>query len=57
LKILGRKRKMNFEEWMKEMSKEALFSGDDEESGGVERMNPLAYEDLEEENPKNSEVN
>ena len=48
---------MTFEEWMKEMSKEALFSGDDENSDVAERMNPLAYEDLEEENLKNSEVN
>jgi hypothetical protein len=48
---------MNFEEWMKEMSKEAFFSGDDENSDVVERMNPLAFEDLEGENPKNSEVN
>ena len=48
---------MNLEEWMKEMSKEALFSGDDENSDVAQRMNPLAYEGLEEENPQSSEVN
>ena len=48
---------MNFEEWLKEMSRGALFPGDDENSDVAEGINPFGYEDLEEENPKNSEVN
>ncbi len=48
---------MNFEEWMKEMSKDAPFQGDDENSDVVEWINPVAYEDLEEENSQNSKVN
>ena len=48
---------MNFEEWLKEMSKEALFQGDDENPDGVERINPLRYEDSEEEDSKNPKAN
>jgi hypothetical protein len=54
---LGRKKKMTFEEWMKEMSREAFFPGDDENSEVAQMMNPLPYDDWEEENTKNSEVN
>ena len=48
---------MNFEEWLKEMSKEALFSDDDENSDLVEKVHPFGYEDSEEEDSKNRKAN
>lgn len=47
---------MNFEEWLKEMSKEALFAGDDENLNVVESISPFGYEDSEEEDSKNPKV-
>jgi len=48
---------MNFEEWVKQMSKEALFQGDDENSAVVQRISLLACEDFEEDDRKHPKLN
>jgi len=40
---------MNFEQWMKEMSKASIFPGDEEDSSPLERIEAVKYWDVEDE--------
>ena len=44
-----RVRKMNFEQWMKEMSKDSSFPGDEENSVTLDKIESVKYWDVEDE--------